>query len=332
MDNKILKALNSEIDPQKVAELCDWSSTTINLANVLKDSGIMILAMLGGPSWQITASGLTLFGLLLKHLGNNNKELSLQESAAVVLIEAYLRGIHELSKNNKIQEKISAISNEENKDHLTKAFSQCEQEIIQCLSLQDSLDALSEFSGSLFSKTISCSIHKLLTTCGMEEDEIDLFLKRAEYYTPLYFYEVINKNPVKLQSLTTYLTESGQGGFNRVRSIENYLTKEIATLPEEELKKLYVPLKANDKDLAEQIRDILIKERDPDKVILINAGPGRGKTSFTKIFSDEIRKDIYPFFLSTGQKMQKRVAKITGKGFDRKLLDIKQTLRYNEPT
>ena len=36
--------------------------------------------------------------------------------------------------------------------------------------------------------------------------------------------------------------------------------------------------------------------------------------------------------LSTGQKMQKRVAKITGKGFDRKLLDIKQTLRYNEPT
>ncbi len=37
-------------------------------------------------------------------------------------------------------------------------------------------------------------------------------------------------------------------------------------------------------------------------------------------------------YLSTGQKMQKRVAKITGKGFDRKLLDIKQTLRYNEPT
>ncbi len=50
-----------------------------------------------------------------------------------------------------------------------------------------------------------------------------------------------------------------------------------------------------------------------------------------KIFRNT-RKLINGAFLSTGQKMQKRVAKITGKGFDRKLLDIKQTLRYNEPT
>ncbi len=37
-----------------------------------------------------------------------------------------------------------------------------------------------------------------------------------------------------------------------------------------------------------------------------------------------IEEKFKEFFLSTGQKMQKRVAKITGKGFDRKLQHIQQ--------
>jgi len=104
MDNKILKALNSKIDLQKVAKLCEWSSATINLLTALKDSGIgvMISAMLVGPSWPVTATGLTIIQLLLEHLGNNNQELSLTECASSVLPIAYLLSVQELSQNNEI--------------------------------------------------------------------------------------------------------------------------------------------------------------------------------------------------------------------------------------
>jgi len=304
MDNKILKALYSEIDLQKVAKLCEWSSATINFVTALKDSGIgviMISAMLGGPSWPVTATGLTIIQLLLEHLGNNNKELSLTECASSVLPIAYFLSFQELSQNNEIRNKaLEKIK----KDNDLKAFNKFSQKIFKSLSDYDAQDALSNFPGSSLSKELNNAMQEFLFNDDLNNDETSFFLKRVEYYTPYYLSQVISGSLKNLHNLQGWLQESGEARFKKHEKIKEYLTHEIANLPERspfhknfKLKDIYIPLKSKEKDLAEQLKEILIKEQSLDRVILIVGPPGRGKTSFSQMFADEIRKDIYPFFI-----------------------------------
>ncbi|WP_293056409.1 hypothetical protein [Okeania sp. SIO2B3] len=99
-------------------------------------------------------------------------------------------------------------------------------------------------------------------------------------------------------------------------SIDKYLEKNIATKPEEEVfdekftfREIYVPLEvktvnshgeieqtATPQNIQEWAKTILLDENKDKQVLFIQAGPGRGKSVFCRMFADWVRQELHPIY------------------------------------
>jgi uncharacterized protein YjbI with pentapeptide repeats len=102
----------------------------------------------------------------------------------------------------------------------------------------------------------------------------------------------------------------------KYHSIDNYLQEQIASLPLEPVfaenfsfKDIYVPLKAKpiDKngevnkmqkhfDLETWAKQLLADENKQNRVMFVEAGPGRGKSVFCRMFADWVRQHLHPIW------------------------------------
>ncbi|WP_338043144.1 NACHT domain-containing protein, partial [Okeania hirsuta] len=99
-------------------------------------------------------------------------------------------------------------------------------------------------------------------------------------------------------------------------SIDNYLKEAITTKPQEKVfdenftfRQIYVPLEvkpvnsdgkieetATRQNIGKWAKTILLDENKDKQVLFIQAGPGRGKSVFCRMFADWVRQELYPIY------------------------------------
>jgi uncharacterized protein YjbI with pentapeptide repeats len=161
--------------------------------------------------------------------------------------------------------------------------------------------------------------HLLLTylqQVGLTEGEAQTLTERVAWSTPRYICQALAEAKDDLKVLAERYRDSWPKDLDRYDQIDAYLEEKIASKPEDKVfdedfkfKDIYVPLKAkrldkngkliNDAeafDLESWAKDLLDDENKQNRVMFIEAGPGRGKSVFCRMFADWVRQHLHPIW------------------------------------
>ena len=284
------------------------------------------LGLLGTPAAPVAAipAGLSFVGLTRKGVNLYRDKVkgktSLEEWAAIAFPLAYLECFDTLVRENDwLQQKIgSGISNQAAKSQLEQLGElQLDQKLIE--------DALTYFPESRLGQALNQQLSDYLEKVGLDQYSIPIVTGWVAWgIYPIidqllsYESETITQ-PLQLTRTAARETQATQ----KYGSIESYLTEQISphtsnpllqtqwkvlgenfTLPD-----IYVPLEAKlvDKNgkINEKANPINLEQwakeqlTNPDKhgqVLFIQAGPGRGKSVFCRMFANWVREHLHPIW------------------------------------
>ncbi|MEQ8538239.1 MAG: pentapeptide repeat-containing protein [Coleofasciculus sp. D1-CHI-01] len=284
------------------------------------------LGLLGTPAAPVAVipAGLSFVGLTRKGVNLYRDKVkgktSLEEWAAIAFPLAYLERFDTLVRENDwLQQKIgSGISNQAAKSQLEQLGEfQLDQKLIE--------DALTYFPKSRLGQALNQQLSEYLKQAGLDQYSISIVTGWVAWgiypiIDQLLFYESETiTQPLQLTRTAARETQATK----KYSSIESYLTEQISphtsnsllqtqwkvlgenfTLPD-----IYVPLEAQlvDKNgKVDKKADPVTLEQwaknqltNPDKngqVLFIQAGPGRGKSVFCRMFANWVREHLHPIW------------------------------------
>ena len=213
------------------------------------------------------------------------------------------------------------------------------------LEAHDSRLALVNFPGSNFAKAFNGVLSLKLKESGFNSSDAKFLVKKVEIVTSRYIYQVLPDLGNSGKKLLDWYSIGGQEKFEKYASIDNYLEEKITPLTREKVFKeefsfrdIYVPLKSkpltfdgnetNDPEfiLEDWVQKTIVGDDKKDKVIFIQAGAGRGKSVFCRMFADWTRKNLYP--LLTPILIRLRDIEDYGQSFDQTLTDALSHLKF----
>ncbi|MGB3404773.1 MAG: pentapeptide repeat-containing protein [Microcoleaceae cyanobacterium] len=173
---------------------------------------------------------------------------------------------------------------------------------------------------SFHNSPLAEALGNALTELFPNEDATAIFIERVARNTHYYIYETIASSADDIKPLAELFRMGGTKKLEQLNSIEKYLQREIKTQPQTQVfneakdgKKLsiddiYVSMKAKtvDKngdstgemafDLANWATEILnnLYLNTHKQVIFIQGEPGHGKSVFCRMYSDWVRRNLYP--------------------------------------
>ncbi|MGL5059548.1 MAG: pentapeptide repeat-containing protein [Microcoleus sp.] len=153
-----------------------------------------------------------------------------------------------------------------------------------------------------------------LQEVGLDERTAKTLTERVAWSTPRYISEALAEAKDELRVLAELYRDRWQKDLDKYDSIDTYLEEQIGSKPQEKVfaedftfKDIYVPLKARkiDKngkvdrdaeafDLETWAKELLADENKQERVMFVEAGPGRGKSVFCRIFADLVRQNLHP--------------------------------------
>ncbi|TAG67800.1 MAG: hypothetical protein EAZ25_06050 [Oscillatoriales cyanobacterium] len=162
------------------------------------------------------------------------------------------------------------------------------------------------FRDSILAKEFNIVLSERLEQAGLEGSQAKILTKRVAANTHRYLIEAWAE-----PSFSEWREEQ-----QKYQSIDEYLEEQIADKPKEKVfaeeftfKDIYVPLKAkpidkngkpiNDAaafDLETWAKQLLEDEQKQDMVMFVEAGPGRGKSVFCRMFADWVRQHLFPIW------------------------------------
>ncbi|MEQ8385958.1 MAG: pentapeptide repeat-containing protein [Coleofasciculus sp. A1-SPW-01] len=284
------------------------------------------LGLLGTPAAPVAVipAGLSFVGLTRKgvnlYRGKVKGKTSLEAWAAIAFPLAYLESFDKLVRENDwLEQKIgSGISNQAAKSQLDQLGElQLDQKLIE--------DALTYFPESRLGQALNQQLAEYLNQAGLDQYSIPIVTGWVAWgIYPIidqllsYESETITQ-PLQLTRTAARETQATQ----KYSSIESYLTEQISphtsnpllqtqwkvlgenfTLPD-----IYVPLeahlvdkngkvdkKANPVNLEQWAKNQLTNPDKNGKVLFIQAGPGRGKSVFCRMFANWVRVHLHPIW------------------------------------
>ncbi|MEM8720416.1 MAG: pentapeptide repeat-containing protein [Cyanobacteria bacterium P01_G01_bin.39] len=241
-----------------------------------------------------------------------NKKLTLEEVASLVTPVAYLDSFNYwLGKNQVLAAKIKPEQSQE-----IQIDSKIEN---LTLDHQLAINALSNFPASELAQTFNQILSSRLISQGLDEMEAHIIVSWVAWKTIDFFDSTLAefRDSDNLKIINIYRNTVPNEDSRQYTSIEIYLAKQIATKPRETVfneefsfEDIYVPLKAAPVDtngkVEQDARTFVVEEwatetlLDPNKakqVMFIQAGPGRGKSVFCRMFADLVRQKIHPLWI-----------------------------------
>ncbi|MBE9031039.1 pentapeptide repeat-containing protein [filamentous cyanobacterium LEGE 11480] len=244
------------------------------------------------------------------------KEPTLEQAAALVSQAAYLESLRAfLNDHPEVSEKL-------NHDEASVALARQIQKIGEIeIDDQGARWAILFFRESLLAKEFNKALQQRLEESGLEEAEAQNVCFRVAASTDNFIEQALADSADHLQKLVKWYRTDGRETLEKYLSIESYLQDYISPdslVPElqqrwrvfnEEflLPELYVPLKAKrvdtngnclssaePVDLTQWARDWLFDNTQKSQVLFIQAGPGRGKSAFCRMFADKLRREQHP--------------------------------------
>ncbi|PSB47374.1 hypothetical protein C7B67_19160 [filamentous cyanobacterium Phorm 6] len=321
MANRIWTLLTTDIKELCSAEAAEGigeaGKAAAELAKMFKEQGLdnsnLLLEVLNSPLAQVVGTGLPFVGMAAKLLAffieKTQEQPTLAECIFLVSQAAYLESFKGfLEQDENLLNRIGQTPVSDKVKQLLKKLADLE------FSDKAAKETVICFRDSILAKEFNLVLSERLEQAGLEGSQAKILTKRVAANTHRYLIEAwaISGDAIK---------HLGQSSFSEWReeqqqyqSIDEYLEDQIADKPKEKVfaeeftfKDIYIPLKAkpidkngkvNDRatafDLETWAKDLLADEKKQNLVMFVEAGPGRGKSVFCRMFADWIRQQLHP--------------------------------------
>jgi len=321
MANRIWKLLNTDIKELCSAEAAEGigeaGKTAAEVAKMFKEQGLdnsnLLLEVLNSPLAQVVGTGLPFVGMAAKMLAFFIEKTKLQPTLAecifLVSQEAYLESFkHFLGQDESLLNRIGQTPVSDKVKQLLKNLADLE------LSDKAAKDTVICFRDSMLATEFNRVLSERLQQAGLNADEAHILTKRVAANTHRYLIEAWAVSGDAMKHLGQPSISEWREEQEKYYSINNYLQEQITSLPLEPVfaenfsfKDIYVPLKAkaidangkliNDAeafDLETWAKNLLEGENKQNRVMFVEAGPGRGKSVFCRMFADWVRQHLHP--------------------------------------
>jgi hypothetical protein len=262
----------------------------------------------------IAVAGLSGVGLAIRgvrlYREKTGKEPSLEEWVAIASPLAYLESFNELVQTNALLQQIRA----------TPVSEPVQQQIEKLgeFQLDEHLarNALTCFHESELAQVLNQLLSTQLHQAGMAQNEAQIVAAWVAWGTHRYLKKALEDAEDSVRQMAELYMAGRQQEPDKYDSIDAYLREQIAAKPLEKVfaesftfRDIYVPLKAKPVnqngevyeeaetfDLETRAKDILNDSQKQGQVMFIQAGPGRGKSVFCRMFADWVRQHWHPIW------------------------------------
>ena len=323
MANRIGQLLTTDIKELCSAEAAEGigeaGKAAAELAKMFKEQGLdnsnLLLEVLNSPLAQVVGTGLPFIGMAAKLLAffieKTQEQPTLAECIFLVSQAAYLESFKEfLEQDENLLNRIGQTPVSDKVKQLLKKLADLE------FSDKAAKETVICFRDSILAKEFNLVLSERLEQAGLEDSQAKILTKRVAANTHRYLIEAWAVSGDAMKHL-------GQSSFSEWReeqrqcqSIDEYLEEQIADKPKEKVfaeeftfKDIYVPLKAKpidkngkpiedaeDFDLETWAKQLLADEKKQNLVMFVEAGPGRGKSVFCRMFADWVRQYLHPLW------------------------------------
>ncbi|MBD2255351.1 pentapeptide repeat-containing protein [Nostoc parmelioides] len=276
------------------------------------------------PSAPVIAAGLSFVGIARSGLrllhGSSNEKFEIAQWVAVACPLAYVNSFNHLVQRNVwLQNRLNA------KIEILDINPQLNQLGELELDNSEAKEALTKFSNSTLGQALNQQLSIYLQNAGIAENIASVVTAWVAWDTFNYIKQLLLYEPENIhQALNLFITAAQELRANeKYASIESYLKEQISPSPSdpllierwkvvgEEFKipEIYVSLEAHLLDsngratekeptvnLENWVTEQLNKPERNRQVIFIQAGPGRGKSVFCKMFADWVRENLHPIW------------------------------------
>jgi uncharacterized membrane protein len=271
--------------------------------------------VLNSPLGEVVKSSVPFLGIATSILSflveQTQEELSLEASIFLVVQGAYLESFKDFFCGH--PELTSKIRENKVSQELEKKIKEFGETFT--LDRKSAEKTLVAFRNSEFAAAANELLKGRLMESGFEEKEAHVITLRVASNTYGYLKQAFVEVKDKVPKLTAIYGQKWQDEIERYQSIDSYL-EEIKKLPKEAIfggeftfKQLYVPLKVQEvkngkvvqnaplQNIEAWAKDLLLDESKKKQALFIQGRPGGGKSVFCRMFSDAVRKELYPIYI-----------------------------------
>jgi uncharacterized protein YjbI with pentapeptide repeats len=321
MANRMVEFLKTDIKELFSAEaaegIAEAGKTAAELAKMFKEQGLdnsnLLLEVLNSPLAQVVGTGLPFVGMAAKMLAffieKTQQQPTLAECIFLVSQAAYLESFKDfLGKDESLLNRIGQTPVSDKVKQLLKKLADLE------LSDEAAQKTVICFRDSILATEFNLVLSERLQQAGLNAGEAKILTKRVAANTGRYLIEAWAVSGDAMKHLGQPSISEWREEQKKYHSIDNYLKDQIESLPLEPVfaenfsfKDIYVPLKekpidANGKlindseafDLETWAKNLLEGENKQNRVMFVEAGPGRGKSVFCRMFADWVRQHLHP--------------------------------------
>ncbi|NEO58260.1 MAG: low-complexity protein [Okeania sp. SIO3B5] len=275
-----------------------------------------VLDVLNSPLGKVAGAGLPFLpiatGIITFIIDKTRQEPTLEDEVQLVAQVAYLESLRRfLIDHPEISEKLTET---EASEVVQKQIKKLDEEIY--FNDRDAKDTLICFYDSPLRKKFDKILVKRLKESGLAQNQAKIVTERISRNTHRYMKEAVVEVKDNANKLAGFYGYGWQGDLEIYASIDKYLEKNIATKPDEQVfdenftfRQIYVPLevkpvnsdgkveeRATPQNIEKWAKTILLDENKDKQVLFIQAGPGRGKSVFCRMFADWVRQELHPIY------------------------------------
>jgi hypothetical protein len=309
---------------QQLEKTGDIVESSAEVSKAVLEFAIALGILASVPNAPVVAAGLSFVGIARKGLellhDKTTQEFELEKWVAVACPLAYINSFNALvQKNVWLQEKLNAETPDR---EVQPQFNQLGE-----LELDNSKaeNALTDFPNSILGQALNQQLSTFLETKEIRSDIASLVTGWVAWDTYDHIKQLLSYESENVrQSLSLTISAAEEKRKNeKYISIESYLIENISPTPKEPIlidrwkvigenftiPKIYVSLKAQLLDsngkpkknesavnLENWVREQLNKAEKNRQVMFIQAGPGRGKSVFCKMFANWVRENLHPIW------------------------------------
>ncbi|MEH2451213.1 pentapeptide repeat-containing protein [Nostoc sp.] len=314
----VAETVNTTVETGKAvleaAKTFQEQGASVELLKPLLQNSSSLLDVLCSPLAQVVGAGLPFVPLaiaLLKFSRDITKQdPSLEDYVFIVSQAAYLESAKEILS-------LYPSSNRDADPNINKALTKQLQQLNALeLDYESASNAVACFHESELAKAFNQVFLTRLAATNIPNANAHILTQRVAWNTHRYIIKAWIESGDAIKNIIQPSFGDWQKEHQKFSSIDEYLKTHIASKPLERVftesfsfKDIYVPLKAKPVDKNGEIdknadsldleiwaKEILLNPSNLEQVMFVQAGPGKGKSVFCRMFSDWVRQHLHPIW------------------------------------